>query len=500
MLKRLVFPLFLLLTCLNIFFASWSVLHQDIHLYSDIARDMFLLQEIDQKKLVLIGPRSSAGGLFHGPLWSYLTYPGYVIGNGDPVIVGWYWIFLIIVFLITSYFIAKKLFGKNTAMLFVLMTSLYLAFHADALFNPYGAMFLIPLFFFLFIRYIQTSRPLFLALHILTSSAIIQFQMAIGIPLLILSFLYIAIFSIKKHHLTHLLLFLIVPVALSNFLLFDLRHELILSKNVVRHLGTSDPARNIFDLISDRLGYIFTRLEFLRFGPPHGQFFSVLIFFLFLLLQIKNNINRKIYFVFLYFYFGFFILSLFNRYNLLPFYVFPVLPFMFLIFSSFITGKTNRIFLPVFIIMYLLNIIGIYNHIKSLDSFIGKDQYSWKAVFNSAKTAYEGDEKEFGYFVYAPDIMGYSPRYAMVYAQKTYNKNGFAFEKKPITYLLIEPPARDNPFTSEQKWKLHQIHIYSKPTIVKTFECGYKVEKHILSAEELNTTFDPGINPGLHYR
>lgn len=121
-------------------------------------------------------------------------------------------------------------------------------------------------------------------------------------------------------------------------------------------------------------------------------------------------------------------------------------------------------------------------------------------MFAAAESIYQGEEKEFGYFIYSPDILGYGPRYAMEYAGKVNNKNGFAFEKKPVTYLLIEPPARDNPFTSEEKWKLYQIHMYSEPVMVKTFDSGYKLEKHVLTKDELNVGFDPGINPGLHYR
>ena len=123
------FSLFLILTGINIFLSSWSVLYGDINFVSDIARDMFLLKEIEQKIVVLIGPRAS-GYMFHGPLWSYINYPGYVIGNGNPVAVGWYWIFLIILFLVGGFTIAKRLFNKDTALLIVLMTSLYLAFHA----------------------------------------------------------------------------------------------------------------------------------------------------------------------------------------------------------------------------------------------------------------------------------------------------------------------------------------------------------------------------------
>ena len=497
--RRVVFPLFLILAGINVFFASWSVLHGDINFISDVARDMFLLKEIEQKTIVLIGPRAS-GNMFHGPLWSYLNYPGYVIGSGNPVVAGWYWIFLIILFLVASFVIAKRLFNRNTAMLFVLMTSLYLAFHANEMFHPYGAMFLLPIFFYFFVRYAETDNIRFLVYHLLTGGAIVQFEIAIGVPFLILSIVFSLVVALKKNNPKHLLVFFIIPAVLANFILFDVRHEFILTKNALRHLGTSASNTYLLDLVRDRVMAILTKIEFLRFGPPNGQFYSMVVFIAFTCFQIVNKIHRKTYIIFLCFFLGYFSLTLFNRYHLLTFYIFPLIPFVFLIFSSFITSVFKRAFLFIFLIMYGLNLVGLYTYIRSLDVFIGKDQYSWKAVFAAAQTAFEGEEKEFGYFIYSPDILGYGPRYAMEYARKVNNKNGFAFEKKPVTYLLIEPPARDNPFTSEEKWKLYQIHIYSEPVMVKTFENGYKLEKHLLTDDQLTVPFDPGINPGLHYR
>ncbi|MBI4062448.1 hypothetical protein HY410_00845, partial [Candidatus Gottesmanbacteria bacterium] len=332
------------LVAVNIFLSSWSVLKGDIYFISDVARDMFLLEEVHEKAIVLIGPRAS-GLMFHGPLWSYLNYPGYILGGGNPVAVGWYWIFLIILFLIICFFIARQLFNKTSAGLFVLMISMYFAFHSNSLSNPNGAMFTIPFFFFFFIRYLQTLNVRFLLLHIVAAGAMIQFQIAIGVPFTILSFAYAFFFAIKRRKAKHVLAYAIVPILLGNFIVFDVRHDFIITRNALRHLGTSDSSVLILDLVRDRVNAIASGMEFLRFGPANGQTYTIIIFFLFLVLQIKHNIHRGVYLVFLYFFLGFFILSLANRFPLLPFYIFPLYPFVFLIFSSFVTSRHNRIFL-----------------------------------------------------------------------------------------------------------------------------------------------------------
>lgn len=494
------FLLFVVAVSISLFFASWSVLHGDINFISDVARDMFLFEEILEKKLILIGPRASVGGLFHGPLWSYITLPGFIIGNGNPVVVGWYWIGLIAATLAAWYLVFKRMFGNAAAMCSVLYGALYFVFHSNSLFNPDGALFLIPIFFYAVVRYEETVNIKYLLGSIILLGAIIQFQMAIGVPFLILFLPIALLIAIRKKKMAHMLAFLLIPVLLSNFLLFDLRHEHILVNNALRHLGTHDSTATMASLFSDRITYLYSRIEFLRFGPPNGQIYAGFLFATFLAVQIIQNVHRKKYLLFLYFLLGYFALSLLNRYNLLTHYVSPLVPFIFLMFGTLATSKYPKVFYVLFAVIYGLNVVGAKNYIQSLNRFIGYDQYSWKAIYEATNTLVKNEPGEFGYFVYAPDIVGYGPRYAMQYANRMNGNRGRAFEKKPITYLFIEPAARNNAFTSKDKWKRDQIHITSTPTLTKSFYCGYTYERHELTEDEQKQTFDPGVNPGLHYR
>lgn len=122
---------------LSLLGCSWYVLHNDIFFYTDIARDFFLFQEIATKKFVLLGPKSSTTGLFHGPLWMYLNFPAFFLGRGNPVVVGWFWILLIAGFLLSSFVIAKKLFNDSIAYIYTLLLAISLIFVARGLYNPY---------------------------------------------------------------------------------------------------------------------------------------------------------------------------------------------------------------------------------------------------------------------------------------------------------------------------------------------------------------------------
>ncbi len=265
---------FFILVGINLVFASWYVLHNDIVFTSDIARDFYLLQELQQKKIVFLGPRSSAFGLFHGPLWTYVNFPGYLIGHGNPVVQGWYWIFLFTLALIAFYFVAKKLFDELTASLFVLMTSLYCVYHVNGLFNPHGAFFLLPIFFFTFVRYVQTKQLKFLIFSILLIGCVIQFQMAVGIPFFLLTFFYVLWFTIKHKKKKHLLAFFLIAIPLCTFIFFELRHGFLLTHFAIRQLQQSQPKQTIFNLIGNRIESM-SHMEFLRYGTKRMGFLCI---------------------------------------------------------------------------------------------------------------------------------------------------------------------------------------------------------------------------------
>lgn len=501
--------LFGILIIFSLFLTAWYYKNGDINFSSDISRDFLLLQEIDQKKIVLIGPRSSTG-LFHGPLWLYLNYPAYLIGQGNPAVVGWYWLGLIIAFLISGFVIAKNLFGTTSAYLYILMTSLYMVFQSRGLFNPHGAMFLIPTFFYFFIRYWQTNKIRYLLIHLILGGTLIQFQMAIGIPFTILSFLAI-LFKIffSKSHLPresansaekwgHLLAFLIIPLSLINFLIFDLRHEFLLTKTTTEFLSVKSNGQlfNYASFVPERLTLMLGGVEILRADPGKRNLILTLISLLFLLFQIKDKRYRLIYLSFLYFYVGYFILSLINKGPMIYFYLFPIFPFVFLIFCSFITSQFKKIFLIIFSLIYLLNIQTAITDTKSANGMIGIDRYSWKFLENMGQQIYNNSETEFGYFVFAPDAFGYEPKYAMSYLNKINNSKAIANQKKPITYLIAQP----HKYWNSDWYKTVVLHIDKKPVSIINYPNGYKVEKYILTDEEIKIPTEGNVDPGIHFR
>jgi len=485
-------------------FSFWFAIHNDLNFTSDIARDFLLFNEIYVKKIVLIGPKSSVAGLFHGPAWLYLNFPAYLIGNGNPVTIEYFWIILTVLFVYSCYYVGKKLFDANTGYLFAMTTSLYMFFHINEFFNPLGAMLLIPINFYLFVRYTEKHQLKFLIPYILILGIIIQFELAIGIPLFILSAIYLLISLIKTKERLHIFCLFLVIIPLSNFIIFDLRHQFILTHALLRYLSpqSGDSIKyNYLYMLFDRLKLMTINVEILRSDPFYRNAVTGLITIIFLVIQFLDNKYKKIYLLLLYFYVGFFVLSLINKGPILYFYFFPLFPIIFLIFSSFVTSKYKYVFLIIFFVVYIMNFSTAISDMQTSKTTIGISQQSWKFLNNMASQVYKGKEKEFGYFVYTPDVIAYAPKYALSYEQRFYkNKVAFYFQKKPVTYIIVAPPAASDPYFSYNWWKTQRLKININPVSTLTFPNGYKIEKYNLNPNQIAVPFDPGIDPGLTFR
>ncbi len=481
----------------------WWVYVGDLHFTSDIARDFLLFNEIQQKGIILIGPKSSVAGLFHGPLWLYINYPAYLIGNGNPIVVGYFWVILSTLFVASCWYVGKELFNQETGWLFALMTATYMFFHVNTFFNPIGAMMIIPFCFYLIVKYLQTHKLKFLIPYIILLGFMIQFNLAIGIPFYILSALLLIFKLFKTKYRWHIAALLLIAFPLINFLIFDLRHQFLLTTGVLRYLSptSGDSVKyNYLYMLFDRAKLAIINVEILRVDPFYRNAITGIFFILFLISQIKNKIHRSTYFLFLYFYLGYFVVSLINKGPILYFYFFPLFPLVFLIFSSFITGRHKYLFLFVFICIYLMNVSSIISEIKNYKTFTGRDITSWKFLNNMSSKVFNS-EKDFGYFIYTPDVVGYGPKYAFAYQTKlNKDKNISYFQKKTVTFVAAEPPPPNNPYMTYNWWKINRLKLEATPSAVITYPNGYIVEKYELKDKDVQTPFDPGIDPGLGFR
>lgn len=506
--KLLLCLILLLLTLWNLYLSSFSVRYGEVTFFSDIARDFLLLQELNEKKIILIGPRSNTNGLFHGPVWTYINYPAYLLGNGNPVTVAWFWVFLGGIFLLTSFFIAKKLFGMFPALAYILLLSTRLVPHINGVFHSEATFFFMPIFFFSIAMYVESKKKLYLAIHLVTSTILIQLNIGLGILFFMLSALIIFWFIFKNKLWKHLFIFSLIPLFLSNFIVFDLRNGLRMTKAIFAHSVSSKffiPFRSWLENRIDNTLHL-QLLENTIGNLTILHIIFVLIVF-FTIVQIKNKSkHRHLYVLPLFYYFGYMFLSIFNKGILLYHYVHLLIPLTTLWFVSFLESKYKLLFLPfIGIIFYLnFNYANGYNGSRNLligNDYVSTDYNSWRSLSAVAKEVINRQKgEEFGYFVFAPDAFAYQPRYAMIYHFKTAHAKAFEYVKKPITYIIAAPPPANDPYMTHVWWRKVPVKISSEPAETKKFPNGFTIERFNLSEEEQRVPHDKTIEVGIHFR
>ena len=506
--KRLIF---FALIAFNLVLASWYVLHGDLYTHSDISRDFLLLNEISEKKIVLIGERAGIDQLFHGPLWLYLNYPAYFISGGNPLAVGWFWIFLIGVFLFGCFWIARDLLGKTAAYFYVLLLSTFLISHAKDMSHPMGALFISPFFFWAFYKYVKTTNVKYLAISVFLSGILIQFEMAGGLPFLALFVLLSVYLIVKKRKLIHFLAFLILFLPLSTFILFDLRHNFEQVHGWINFLGEKGTKVDYLKIFSERLNFIITAGTSFLFVFKHEwklmdlatRLISI-TFFALVILMIRRNVQRTLFALFLYFYFGYFFIASLKHGALLIHQGFVLIPLVFLAFAALVTTKYKSLIIVLFVGIIVANEIAAVEYVRVSGEFRGKSEDSWNFLHKMERDVFGSMDSEFGYFTYSPDAFSYQSKNAMVFGTYEFpQKRVYYFEKKPVTYLVLAPTAINDPWAKYFKaswWTENTLHIYKKPQSAIDYPNGYRVERYELTPAEIAVPWDKPADTGIHFR
>jgi 4-amino-4-deoxy-L-arabinose transferase-like glycosyltransferase len=490
----------IILIAFNIFLSSWYAIHKDLNFHTDIARDYLVLEEIvTTKKPTLIGPRSGGiPGVFHGPLWFYVNLPAFIIGNGNPAVVAWFWIVLSVAGIATTYYFGKKLFDEKTALLAALLLSVYSIFYTRSLFNPFGAVLFFPVFFYLFWQYIKNGKFVYLISALFTLGIIMQFQIAFGAPILFLTFIYHLTVIFKKKKFVHLLAYGILLIPLSTYILFDIRHDFLQMRSVIQYISNKQDVGQLplMDVITSRIHGIFIDgLNMVRLASWYA--IPVTMVFVYGLMKVIKNKKmewRNKYALFFYYYIGFWTICFLYKGVVWEYYYWPFLPMTLLVFSSFYKLIDKRLFTAVFLYVFIINFYASFPSLKNAGQ-------GWQFYHSLAERIYTDAPAEFGYYIYTPDQFGYSERYAMNFTQKEFSgKKAQPYSKNKITYLIIAPPPGDKPYLNGDWWKTNQIKIVRKPDDIFKYENGFVVEKYILTEEEKTVPSDPNLIQDLHFR
>lgn len=492
----------LLLICIGVFFASWWMLNGNIDFHTDIARDFLLFEDIYfNKNITLLGPRSGGiSGVFHGPLWLYINIPAYAIGMGSPVVVGWFWVLLYLVSIGVVFYISKQLFGGNAALVSSSIYSISTASTVPFFFNPFGAVVLAPIFFYATWMYMQKHHVGFLSVALLSLGFAIQFQMAWAMPMLVLVvpiYMYL-IHKYRKY--SHLLAYFLLIIPLSSFILFELRNDFLQSRSVITYLSGGVNATKI-----DTPLYLFfwkrivaMTYEAIGLCTGYTTFVTFLIIGLFIYFYKSTTKYKNILLLFLYLYVGFWLITLPYKGTIWGYYYWPFVSIISVIMGIMLTSLHRVLFIVVFALIYLVNAWYAFTILSK--PFAADDTSLWQFYHTAARTVYNDAPEEFGYYIYTTDQFGYSTRYGMNYVQRqTESKKSYPFEKKAVTYLLIDDPG-NHTYTNHKGWKEYDVKIQKKPVKKIRLSKHFWIEKYELTTEEMAIPSNPNLIQNLIFR
>jgi len=221
------------------FLRSQETLSGNFLFLLDSGRDMMDVKGIVfDHKLTLIGPYTSLGGVFQGPLYYYLLAIPTFIFQGNP----WGNILLMLIISLVTIFIAFYFTNKYFGLTAAVVTFTLFAFSPEAVaaatyfWNPHPMWLILTFYVFALFGALKKNSLMQILLWPLIALSF-HFEMAFGFFLFAATFIYVICFQRKIFFNKKIILSLFLSFLLfMPQILFDLRHDFLMSGSVVEIL------------------------------------------------------------------------------------------------------------------------------------------------------------------------------------------------------------------------------------------------------------------------
>lgn len=233
----------LIILVLVAFLLRFYLLPEKLFFGPEQGRDFLVVKHIVQDHaLTLIGSKTDINGIFHGPIFYYLAILPFLLSKGDPVVISAFFVFINAITVIPLYFLAKNLFNKQTALIAGTLFAVSYAgiVYARWLSNP-PLSIPISALFFLSLYYFLKKEDWYLCVTALFFGALVQIQFLNLIFFSAILFVLLGIHIPRLRKTNPLILLiscvLLVGLSIGNFLLFDVRHEFLITKSIATLLS-----------------------------------------------------------------------------------------------------------------------------------------------------------------------------------------------------------------------------------------------------------------------
>jgi hypothetical protein len=495
-------------------------LYGDFYYLVDQARDMLLTKSIVVgHTLTLIGARTGLGGLFHGPIWLYIIAPFFFLFGGNPFLtLVPLFIIVSLTLIILGFLVGWRLYNFYFGLLLALILSVSSSLVNTVVYtsNAHMQPIVVILYLFATIEFIR-GKDKFIILSLFLVGLGFQFESAFAVLLIALTLFAVLLrgkFPSIKNSVLGIVAFLI---PLSTFILFDLRHQFLMTKSFIRLFGSPLKPLPGYEQYTSITFRFFDRLFGLRdslAAPLFSNFFLTyalllitfalpILFLIANLLKRKFSLDKEYLFILLspIIIFGLYVfypLPLWAHY-LLPVTVFIAMLLAYSIKTVYSKNIYGKVLVCVFLILLVIpaaqSIGAQYLNNAKYSSDSDGSYRNQLAVASWVVKDMNG--KASGYFVYSPGILTYNMDYLIWWVSKQVRETVPANEKLQTTYLILYPHLEhdDNAYNY---WKKNTLHTNGKVLLTKTFAGGIIVEKLSIGQEE--PAVDPNYFQNLIFR
>ncbi len=480
----------------------------DLFYETDIARDFLIVNDmVVQRKISLIGGRSSLPGVFHGPLYYWMLLPLFVVSGGNPIVMSYLWLVLYWLFLVSFYYVGRKIFDSRFALISTTFAASLTAFYpAGFTHTTVANLLIIPWMYFVH-QYAKQNKVGWILAAVFTSGLLIQFQMAFGLPMFILLCCYVVYLISRKRTYLHILALLLIALPLSTFMLFDLRHEFIQIKTVFGYSATNATGsvngyfHDRWVSMVDSFSVMTSPNKVLRDGT------SMLALASLVMLAWKNSRSGKkqnlAIFILTGIVIGFWIVSAPYKGNVWQPYYRPLLPVVVFCVTYFLLKYLpKKAAFLLFAVMIGSNLFfAIKGGIHYWQSNATDDEIHWKFYSQLSKDIVANSNgQQIGYYVFTPDQYGYQAKYAMNYFASSNEVRMTPYKKQSITYLIFAPTNPNNPWANPDDWQANKVKINREADQLWSYPNGYSVHRYDLTQEEKSVASDPNLVDGIQTR
>src|SRR3989344_4846373 len=226
------------------FFLRAYLIPQNLFFGPEQGRDFLIVRNIAfNHDAVLIGAKTDIEGIFHGPFYYYLATIPFLLSAGNPVFVSLFFIGInsLTVFLI--YFLGKEMFSKRIGIFSAIIFTLSFGsiIYSRWLSNPSLSIPLSALYFLFLYKFLKGHTLSIvwagIVFILLGQSELLNYVFYGSVTLLA-----VLVFNNEfKKHMSHSITSLLVVLigSLGNYVLFDLRHNFLISKNLLKLINGS---------------------------------------------------------------------------------------------------------------------------------------------------------------------------------------------------------------------------------------------------------------------